>query len=340
MTRNPETSDHFTRGHFFNPGAPDHSFSQFLKWITRRKIGPWRKFAGTVHGPKPPARMNGDDLLITFVNHATLLLQSGGFNFLTDPVWSKRVSPISFLGPRRHRDPGIRFDDLPRIDCIFISHNHYDHLDLPTLKKLFRRDRPSVFCPLGVGKLLRTAGFEEIYELDWWQSHGWRGVEFHCVPAQHFSARTPFDRNRTLWCGWILGLAGGHVYFAGDTGFGKHFAAIAARFQRLRLSMLPIGAFKPEWFMGTVHMTPEQAVEAQRILESPIAVAMHFGTFALADDGEFEPTDRLRACLTPSEQEGTFWVLNEGEGRRVPRIQVNSVLADATGAKTGVETQR
>ncbi len=340
MTRTPETPDHFTRGHFFNPGVPDHGFSQLLKWITRRKIGPWRKFVGTAPGPKPPSRMNGDDLLVTFVNHATLLLQGGGFNFLTDPVWSRRVSPISFLGPRRHRDPGIRLDDLPRIDCIFISHNHYDHLDLSTLKKLLRRDRPSVFCPLGVGKLLRKAGFQEIYELDWWQSHCWRGIEFHCVPAQHFSARTPFDRNRTLWCGWVLGLAGGHVYFAGDTGFGKHFAAIAARFQRLRLSMLPIGAFKPEWFMGTVHMTPEQAVEAQRILESPIAVAMHFGTFALADDGEFEPTDRLRACLTPSEQEDTFWVLNEGEGRRVPRIPVNSGFADATGANTGIETQR
>jgi L-ascorbate metabolism protein UlaG (beta-lactamase superfamily) len=340
MPPNLEASDHFRRGRFFNPGVPDHSFSQFLKWITRRKIGPWRKFVCTTPGPKPPPRISGDDLLVTFVNHATLLLQSNGFNFLTDPVWSKRVSPISFLGPQRHRDPGVRFEDLPQIDCILISHNHYDHLDLPTLKRLSRRDHPAIFCPLGVGKLLRKAGFQEIYELDWWQTGLWKNLQFHCVPAQHFSARTPFDRNRTLWCGWVLGLTGGHVYFAGDTGFGEHFAAIAARFQRLRLSILPIGAFKPEWFMGPVHMTPEQAVEAQRILESPIAVAMHFGTFALADDGEFEPTDRLRACLTPSEQEGTFWVLNEGEGRRVPRIPVNSVFADATGPKTGVETQR
>lgn len=319
MTRNPETTDHCRHGRFFNPGVPDNNLSQMFKWITHRQIGPWRKFTHSERDFKPQARVHNNDMLVTFVNHATVLLQSKGLNILTDPVWSKRVSPLYFLGPRRHREPGLRLEDLPKIDCILISHNHYDHLDLPTLKRLFRRDAPAVFCPLGAGKILRKAGFQEIYELDWWQTRSWKGTEFHCVPAQHFSARTPFDRNRTLWCGWVLGLEGEHIYFAGDTGFGKHFSAISEQFQPLRLSLLPIGAYKPEWFMGPIHMTPEQAVEAQQILKSQIAVAIHFGTFALADDGEFEPTDRLRECLAHSEQERAFWVLGEGESRCVPR---------------------
>jgi len=320
MTWTPEPSDHYQNGRFFNPGGSPHGFSELLKWITHRRIGPWRKFVHTAPGAKPPARVEGADLRVTFVNHATLLLQSNGLNFLTDPIWSRRASPVSFLGPQRHRSPGLRFQDLPEIDCILISHNHYDHLDLPTLRKLAKRNQPAIFCPLGVAPLLRKAGFRQIHELEWGQSLSWQGVEIHCVPAQHFSARTPFDRDRTLWCGWILALAGGAVYFAGDTGFGEHFAAIAARFQPMRLALLPIGAFQPEWFMGPVHMTPEQAAEAQRILKSQTAVAIHFGTFALADDGEFEPTDRLHACLAGTEQERSFWVLAEGEGRAVPPL--------------------
>jgi L-ascorbate metabolism protein UlaG (beta-lactamase superfamily) len=315
-----EPSDHYQNGRFFNPGVDSHGSSDLLKWLAHRQIGPWRNFVPTPPGPKPPARVEGAGLRVTFVNHATLLLQSNGLNFLTDPIWSKRASPISFLGPRRHRNPGLRLEDLPEIDCILISHNHYDHLDLPTLKRLAKRQQPTVFCPLGVTPLLAKAGFQQIYELDWGQTMAWRNIEIHCVPAQHFAARTPFDRDRTLWCGWMLSLAGGNVYFAGDTGFGDHFAAIAARFQPIRLSLLPIGAFKPEWFMGPVHMSPEEAAKAQQILKSQFAVATHFGTFALADDGEFEPTDRLHACLSSTGQEHSFWVLKEGEGRDVPPL--------------------
>ena len=319
MTWTPTTSDHFRRGRFFNPGVQDQKFLAVLKWMMHRQRGPWRDFTPADPRPKPQSRVSSDEFVVTFINHATVLLQRNGLNIITDPVWSQRVSPVSFLGPQRHRDPGIKFEDLPKIDCVLISHNHYDHFDLPTLKKLFRRDMPVVFCPQGVAKLLHKAGFQEIYELDWWQTRSWKGVEFHCVPAQHFSARTPFDRNRTLWCGWVMGFPGDQIYFAGDTGFGEHFRAIRQRFQSLRLSLLPIGAFQPEWFMGPIHMTPEQAIETQRILKSKIAVAIHFGTFALADDGEFEPTDRLRARLANSDQESTFWVLSEGESRSVPR---------------------
>ena len=314
----PKASDHFANGRFFTPGASPQPFRQFLKWITHRKMGHWPKFIETQPGTRPSERVLADDLVVTFVNHSTFLLQTAGLNLLTDPVWSDRVSPIPFLGPRRHRNPGLRLQDLPPIDAILISHNHYDHLDLPTLRRLSAKHRPAVFCPLGLRPLLVRAGLTDIHELDWWQKTSWRNIDIHCVPAQHFSARTPFDRDRTLWCGWIFGSQGGQIYFAGDTGFGPHFAQIASRFPPPRLALLPSGAFEPEWFMGPVHMSPEQAIEAQRILSARTAIATHFGTFALADDGLTAPTDRLQAALSTQHPKPDFLVLTEGEARPLP----------------------
>lgn len=313
-----EGVEHFRDGRFFNPGVPDQSFLDVIQWMRTRKIGPWRKWIPSTPGAPPPPAVEGAALRVTFVNHATVLLQTGGCNILTDPVWSRRVSPVSFTGPQRHRDPGIRFEDLPAIHCILISHNHYDHLDLPTLRRLAAAHDPEIFCPLGVGSKVRRAGLERVREMDWWQHQSWQGIGVHCVPAQHFSARTPFDRNRTLWCGWMLETSCGRVYFAGDTGFGPLFQAIAERFAPIRLALLPIGAYEPEWFMGPVHMTPEQAIEAKSILRASLAAAIHFGTFALADDGETEPVDRLRMALRDRPGAETFWVLEEGEGRLLP----------------------
>jgi L-ascorbate metabolism protein UlaG (beta-lactamase superfamily) len=310
--------EHFRDGRFFNPGASAQGFGSALKWMTKRKIGPWRKWIDSAPGPKPPARVDGSELRVTFVNHSTVLLQTEGLNILTDPVWSQRVSPVSFSGPRRHRAPGIRFEDLPPIDCLLISHNHYDHFDRPTLKRIASLHRPMVFCPLGLANPLRHIGFREVHELDWWQSQPWRHLRIHCLPAQHFSARTPFDRNRTLWSGWLLESPNGNLYFAGDTGFCDVFAAIKDRLSPLRLALLPIGAYEPEWFMGPVHMTPEQAVEARAILQASVAIGIHFGTFALADDGETAPVDRLRRALNGRKDRDQFWLLTEGEGRLVP----------------------
>ena len=217
------------------------------------------------------------------------------------------------LGHDRIAILGCVSEILPPIDCILISHNHYDHLDVPTLRKLARRDRPTVFCPLGLRGLLVSAGITKVYELDWYDSYQWIGLVIHCVPAQHFSSRTPFDRDRTLWCGWVLEATGNFTYFAGDTGFGKHFVDIAARFHPIQLALLPIGAYEPEWFMNPVHMTPEQAVDAQHILNAHIAIATHFGTFSLADDSMAAPTDRLRAALRNRVPQPAFLVLAEGE---------------------------
>lgn len=270
-------------------------------------------------GPKPPAQVEGSELRVTFVNHATVLLQTEGFNLLTDPVWSHRVSPSRFVGPQRHRDPGIRFEDLPPIDGILISHNHYDHLDVDTLRRLAGTDhRARIFCPLGVSPLLRSAGFRDIVELDWGQSRPWKHLQIHCVQAQHFAARWPWDRNRTLWCGWVAETPHGNLYFAGDTGFGPFFTGIRDQLAPFRLALLPIGAYEPEWFMGPVHMTPEQAVQARDILLAEIAIGIHFGTFALADDGEKAPVERLTRALAGRSDGDRFWVLSEGEGRLVP----------------------
>ncbi len=337
--------DHFRNGRFFNRDAQPHGVLDLYRWMRHRQRGPWRPWISSEPGPKPPERLKGGELRVTFVNHATVLLQVGALNFVTDPMWSLRASPVQWTGPRRHRAPGIRFEDLPPIDCILLSHNHYDHMDLGTLRRLLERDHPEIFCPLGLRRPLRNIGYRTIHELDWWQHQAFRGVEVHCMPAQHFSARTPFDRDRTLWCGWLLEPAhehkeadrgSGNVYFAGDTGFGPHFAEIATRFPAPSFAMLPIGAYRPEWFMGPVHMSPDQALEAHRILRAEQSMAIHFGTFSLADDGETEPEDRLRELLAGTEEAKRFWLLREGEGKQIAdpiasNRAVNSLSATAPG---------
>lgn len=312
--------EHFHNGRFLNPGTTEHGFRELYQWIKNRKPGPWPTWIPSTPGPPPPAQVAGSNLRVTLINHATVLLQTDGCNVLTDPIWSRRASPVSFAGPPRHRDPGLRFEDLPPIHATLISHNHYDHFDIPTLRRLWRRDHPVVFCPLGVAKALRRIGFREIVENDWGQSQPWGPFQIHCVPAQHFAARTPFDRNRTLWCGWVLESASGNIYFAGDTGFGNFFSTIGARFAPLRLALLPIGAYEPEWFMGPVHMTPEQAVEVSRILNATTSIGIHYGTFALADDGFADPPQRLRRALLDTPDAAQFWVLPEGEGRLIPEL--------------------
>ena len=331
MSQHPQSpwrSTHYRNGRFFNPDTPPQRFSQFFKWVTTRKPGPWRDFIPSTPGPQPPRCVESDNLRVTFVNHATFLIQTRGLNLLTDPVWSERVSPVSFAGPKRHRAPGLRFDDLPAVDAVLLTHNHYDHCDVPTLRKLVARDNPAIFCPLGLTALLRKTGFSEIHELDWWHQLEWRGLPIHCTPAQHFASRGPFDRDRTLWCGWGLDSPAGTVYFAGDTGFGQLFHEIAREFPRIRLALLPIGAYAPEWFMGTIHMTPEQAVEAHSILRASMSIATHYGTFSLADDGETEPVDRLRAALHATGGSPAFVVIHEGEGRDISSSMERSCVPE------------
>ncbi|HEX5658990.1 MAG TPA: MBL fold metallo-hydrolase, partial [Polyangiales bacterium] len=237
-------------------------------------------------------------------------------NVLTDPIWSERSSPFRWIGPKRVRPPGIRFEDLPPIDLVVVSHDHYDHCDLPTLKRLADTFRPQFLVPLNIAPLLRDAGIHAVQERDWWQSITYaQGKRAWVVPAQHFAARGPFDRDERLWGGFVFETSGGPVYFAGDTAMSDHFAQIHTRFGPMRLAVLPIGAYEPRWFMEPVHVDPQEALAAHHTLHARHSVGMHFGTFHLADEGETAAQDAIRRANEP-----TFWVLAFGEGRVVPPL--------------------
>ena len=308
---------HFRDGRFFNPGAPGaRGLASVLKWklTTRAESSPK---CIPVEPSVPPASIDSPSLLVTLVNHSTVLLQQPGSNILTDPIWSARCSPFSFAGPRRHRLPGVEFDRLPPIHTVLLSHNHYDHLDLPTLRRLAARDSSTFVAPLGVARFLKSQGIGPAHELDWGDSLGVPGATVHAVPAYHFSGRGLFDRNRTLWCGYMIESDFGTVYFAADTGFGPHFAWIRERFGAPRVALLPIGAYAPRWFMKPVHMNPEDAVEAHRILGAATSIAIHHGTFQLADDAIDTPRRRLLACAAgDSFLIDSFIILNNGQSAR------------------------
>jgi L-ascorbate metabolism protein UlaG (beta-lactamase superfamily) len=313
-------SDHFDGERFRNPDELDpHGFAAFWKWMLTREQGPWRRWTDSPPGPPPPRRVGDGAIRVTFVNHATLLIQIDGLNVLTDPIWSDRASPVSFAGPRRVRPPGIRFEDLPPIHAVLVSHNHYDHMDVPTLRRLEDGFRPPIFVGLGNARFLQSRGIDRVRDLDWWQAVDLEhGVRLTAVPVQHFSGRGICDRNGTLWTGYVLEGKSGAVFFAGDTGFGPHFQKVREKFGPVAVAMLPIGAFRPEWFMGPVHMSPDEAVRAHRVLEARQSVAMHFGTFILADDGQDEPVEKLREALERERiPESDFRVLGFGEAMDV-----------------------
>ncbi len=301
--------NHFDGKRFFNPNAPQaRGFLDVLRWKlkTRPEKGP--AFVSDVTPSKPPGHVGANELRVTLINHSSVLLQCGGVNVLTDPVWSERVSPFTWIGPRRRREPGVRWDDLPRIDIVLLSHNHYDHLDLETLRRLASRGQSKFVAPTGVGKLLESQNIGQVCELDWGQSTRLAATTIHSVPAFHFSARGAFDRNQTLWCGYVMEWEGRNIYFAGDTGFGNHFASIRERFGAPDLAFLPIGAYEPVWFMSPIHMSPDEAVRAHQILEAKTSIAIHHGTFQLADDAIDTPKRRLREC-NPGD---SFLVLDNG----------------------------
>ena len=309
-------SEHFDGKRFRNlsPDYREKSLTDLLTWVfNREREAQWQPVP-LAAGPAVPQRRVGRGLQVTFINHATVLVQVDGVNILTDPIWSHRTSPVGWLGPQRYHPPGVRFKDLPPIDYVVISHNHYDHLDLPSLERLWERDQPTVVAGLGNGKLLSDAGIDKVVELDWWQPLAVsEQLTIHGVPAQHWSTRTRLDTNRTLWLGYVFSTSEGPILFAGDTGLGPHFAMIHERFGPMRLSLLPIGAYLPRWFMRDNHLSPADALMAHRILESRQSMAIHFGTYPLADDGQRGTAERMievrdRAGLAAE----AFWVPTPG----------------------------
>jgi L-ascorbate metabolism protein UlaG (beta-lactamase superfamily) len=274
-----------------------------------------------------PARrlpaLDGAAAAVTFIGHATFLIQTQAGNLLTDPMYSERAGPLNRFGPRRVRQPAIPFDDLPPISTVLLSHNHYDHCDLRTLRMVAERFDPIVVTPLGNGRLVRAAGIRRVEELDWWQEATSGEQRITLTPAQHFSARTPLDRNKALWGGFMLVARQARIFFAGDTAYASFFRDVRQRLGPIDLALLPIGAYEPRWFMQIVHMNPAEAVQAHLDLDASTSVGMHFGTFQLTTEGIDEPLRALEAArreknVAPLQ----FRTLGFGESVRLDRVSV------------------
>jgi L-ascorbate metabolism protein UlaG (beta-lactamase superfamily) len=285
----------------------DKSLLDIIKWRLSTKKESWPEWIESEQYNIPHER--SEELSYTVINHATVLIQWYGLNILTDPVFSKRVSPVSWLGPQRVRLPGVRFEDLPPIDIVLISHNHYDHLDLETLKRLKLKSNPLIVVGLRNGELLESEGLDHYRELDWWQDFERGGLSFSFVPAQHWSARGLFDKRMTLWGGFSIkerAKGAKHVYFAGDTGYGRFFKEIKEKRGRVDVAFLPIGAYEPRWFMKDQHMNPREAIQAHHDLESVYSVGIHFETFQLTDEGVYTPRKTLEHLKEEKELKGEF----------------------------------
>jgi N-acyl-phosphatidylethanolamine-hydrolysing phospholipase D len=307
-----------------------------LKWVAQRFV---KGLAGRLPPEPDPSvfpraepaierpRADPSRLVVTWVGHSTYLLQIGGLNVLTDPMWGNRASPFSFAGPRRWVPPGLPLDALPPIDVVLQSHNHYDHLDSSSVEQIASgHPHAQWYVPLGLAPLVKSYGVGLVAELDWWQETVHAGLAIACTPARHFSARGLRDRDATLWCGWSVRSGSHCVFFAGDTGLHPEFRRIAERFGPFDVSMLPIGAYEPRWFMRPVHMAPDETVEAYREIRTvappnhrSMMAAMHWGTFKLTEEAMDEPPRRTRAEWARADLPvSELWIPAHGESRTIP----------------------
>ena len=314
-------SHHLERGFRNNHEHHQHGFGDFVRWQRESggKRGPLIQFPIAGNDPGE-LKANRTAHTLTWIGHSTFLWQYKGTNVLTDPHMTERASPVFFAGPRRGTPPGLSMDELPDLDVVLVSHNHYDHLDYATVKGILARNGTEpLFCvPLGVKKWFADLGVGNVLELDWWQSRTVGDWTHHCVPVQHFSGRSLTDRNATLWCGWIMEHRDGYkLFFAGDTGYSPDFKDIGERFAPVDLSLLPIGAYDPRWFMSSMHVNPDEAVRIHQDVGSRLSIAMHWGTFSLTDEPMDEPPRLLKEALREhAVPEENFIVMEHGETRR------------------------
>jgi L-ascorbate metabolism protein UlaG (beta-lactamase superfamily) len=308
-------SDHFDGKVFHNLNEPNlqKSFKDFLKWRFQSKREDWPKWVDIKQQKVPSQRVRDGELSVTFINHATALIQMDNVNILTDPVYSKRTSPVSFLGPKRVKLPGIKFEDLPKIDVILISHNHYDSFDVETLDKLITRDNPKILFGLGNSYYLKKENHQNLVEMDWQDEFNFENLKFVFLPAKHWSKRGLFDTNKSLWGSFAI-LGSKKVYFAGDTGYSDHFKELQKQFEYFDLSLIPIGAYEPRWFMKKAHMNPEESIMAHEDLNSKKSIGLHFGTFQLTNEKIGDPVEALEKARQKYKlSKGKFLVLKQGE---------------------------
>lgn len=321
------TPPHHRDSGFQNHYAPftPKTVAELLRW----RLDAWRE--GKPAAPAQPIATMAPDLAFihaptqpaaTWIGHATALLQAGGLNLLTDPVFSERCSPLSFMGPKRWQPPGVALADLPRIDAVLVSHNHYDHLDEPSVKALAAAHRPLFVVGLGLKAWFEQRGIANVVELDWWQHVTLKGTDIVFTPAQHWSGRGLDDRMKTLWGGFAVFAPDAHLFFAGDTGYSRDFVDIRERFAHRQrdggfdLALIPVGAYEPRWFMQEQHVNPDEAVRIHRDLGAKRSLGIHWGCFQLTDEPLDEPPRALaaaRAAQGVSEEE--FFVLAVGQTR-------------------------
>lgn len=341
------------RNPYYDPAQPHHRPDGFRNLDAAVRIGGdfwrWQRERRAAGVPRPPREGyaafaqrwtqtpdfqrggQAQEIDVWWLGHSSVLLRIEGRWVLTDPLLSERASPLRFAGPARRVPAVVDVAGLPPIDLVLISHNHYDHFDAPTLRALVRHSPQAHFlAPLGLRAPLQSLGAQFAVELDWWQS--WQdsssALQLHCVPAQHWSARSLWDRNRTLWCGWVLECPGFRFYFAGDTGDAPQLREIATRYGAPDLAALPIGAYAPRWFMRGQHIDPGEAVGLHRELGARHSLAIHWGTFEPADDGLDEPLALLHQALAEADLGATdFWTLKHGEHRSVPRRPAAAAMA-------------
>lgn len=347
MSRHAPTpaTHHRPGGGFRNPwpieGADGRSFP-FLRWQLERirrgaRVRPTSAELPAVTSRIARPRASAGELRVTWIGHASFLLQIGGTNILTDPVWSRRASPLSWLGPSRITEPGLPFDALPPIDVVLISHDHYDHLDRPTVRRLHERfgDALCWIAALGYSAWLASAGPRRVVELDWWQSVRLSPpggpLDVVAAPVQHWSQRTPFFAHARLWASFAVSSGDGiRLYFGGDSGYFDGFREIGRRLGPFDAAFLPIGAYEPRWFMRPAHMNPEEAVRAYHDLgDAGTFVGMHWGTFQLTDEPVLEPPVRVRAAWSDAGlPEARLWVPAHGETRVLRGNQTQNDSAD------------
>lgn len=318
-------SDHFDGKRFYDPVLDRKtSIWDMLKWRISGENNVWPKKVTVKKYNIPSQRVTGESLVVTNVGHVTFLIQTQGLNILTDPVWSERASPVSFAGPKRVIDPGINFDDLPPIDVVWVSHNHYDHLDLATIDRLWKKFKPRIITPLGNDTIIKSHNSDikaEAY--DWYDRVSiTKDITFHLSPMQHWSARGIFDKNKALWAALTIETTSGNIYFVGDSGYGngRYFKSDYQKFAPYRLALLPMGAYAPRWFMKYAHMDPEEFILAHLDLGAPITVPSHYDVFKLTNEGRGDALIKLAEAKKKHSVDKSIKVMEVGESLAVPRL--------------------